>query len=144
MTSPKKLYDPIREFWVAATPEEVVRQRCLQKMLQLGYPKRWIVVEASLHPSLGEQSLAIGRRVDILALYLKGSSLAPLLLIECKASTSCSPAALQQVMGYNSIGAPFLALAGSEYFSLRWKEQTGEKELFYLPKYQELVNACMH
>ncbi|NGX27599.1 MAG: hypothetical protein K940chlam6_01537, partial [Chlamydiae bacterium] len=43
------LYDPFRKLWVAALPEEVVRQKLLHVMItQLGFPKNFLVVEKQL------------------------------------------------------------------------------------------------
>ena len=44
-----ELYDPIREMWVAATPEEEVRQRLIALMIHsLGFPRGLLAVERSL------------------------------------------------------------------------------------------------
>ena len=45
----KLIYDEIRRAWVKATPEELVRQQWIHRMIHdLGYPKEWIVVEKAI------------------------------------------------------------------------------------------------
>lgn len=138
----------IRKKEVPATPEEKVRQACLNWMVQtLGYPKGGIVVEKNLAqiPSLIHRNIPfsgpflepfLGRRLDILVT----SQGDPLLVIECKA-LKIDDQALHQLLGYHHwLGTPFAALAG----------QDGIKTLFYqgntplfkegLPHYKELKN----
>src|SRR5690242_14822270 len=85
----KQHFDEVRRAWVAATPEEGVRQRVLKKMIHaLGFPKELIAVEKELKelPHLAGRSVP-ERRIDVLC-YGKEihpeHSLYPLLLIECK------------------------------------------------------------
>ena len=46
---PDSLFCPLRKIWVAALPEEKIRQALIQKMTQhLGYPLGNIALEKSL------------------------------------------------------------------------------------------------
>jgi hypothetical protein len=133
----KLVYDEIRKSWVTATPEEVVRQQWLQRMVcQLGYPKELIAVEKSLKTP--------ERRVDILCYARAGlgeGGLFPLLLIECKKG-SLSEDALNQVIGYNdSVGACFVAIVGKEEALFRYfdKERNEFVSCSFLPLFKELL-----
>src|SRR5271157_5319031 len=99
-----KIYDPIRQRNVAATPEEIVRQRLLQMMLgDLGYPKGLLAVEKNFG--------RFRRRADIVCYsYNREQELIPLLVIECKAR-DCTPEAREQALAYNAaLRAPFLCI----------------------------------
>lgn len=110
-SSVQRLYDPIRKLWVAATPEEKVRQSILKQMLELGYPESLIAVEKAELP---------GRRVDILVYQKTGDELQPFLLVECKAHP-LTQAVLNQVIGYNHhIQAPYIAIANQHEVRSGW------------------------
>lgn len=110
-----KLFDPVRRQWVAATGEELVRQRCLQRLIQqLGFPRSLLVVEKSLSELSRLMHADVpSRRVDILAMASRvhpDYPLFPLLMIECKTGTF-GQEAVEQVMGYNFfVRAPFVAV----------------------------------
>lgn len=135
-----KLYDPLREIWVVATPEEVVRQRLLHAMIhQLGYPKHLLAVEKQLSelPNLTGGDPAPMRRADILCYSDFCEELAPLLLIECK-EVSPDEDAHRQVLGYNHfVRAPFVAVAGPNEVELIFPERVP-----YLPLYADLQEAA--
>lgn len=111
-----KVYCLIRSEWLAATPEEVIRQRLLRHMTEaLGYPKNWLCVEKRLtelpHLSLQPTQRMPQRRIDVVC-YMRGQShdLKPLILVECKA-VPITRRAMQQVIGYNRyVKAPFVCL----------------------------------
>lgn len=119
-----KVFDVVRSQWVTATPEEIIRQQWLQKMIQeLGYPKEYIAVEKEIPP--------LQRRLDIL---VYSRAFQPLLLVECKAET-LTPSALDQVIGYNAtVQAPYLALVNAHHMLIR-------PTLDHFPSYQELCHA---
>lgn len=113
------LYDPIRKKNVTHTPEEAIRQRLIQVMIQeLGYPSSLIGVEKELcqlpHLSLRDKKTIPNRRADLIVFASrihKEHSLFPLLMVECKA-VALTPKFAQQVIGYNSVvEAPFVAIA---------------------------------
>ncbi len=131
-----ELYDPIREMWVAATPEEEVRQRLIALMIHsLGFPRGLLAVERSLDHlcrHLGSHSLPL-RRVDLVC--FAPVSAAPLLIVECKA-LPLTESVLAQVRGYNAyVGAPYLAVANLTTLHLF----SARGSLGYLPTFQELV-----
>lgn len=134
------VFDPYREIWVAATPEEIVRQKLLHVMTQnLGYPKHLIAVEKQLSeiPHL-TNGTPPNRRADILCFQETEGELKPLLLIECKEMRP-NKEAKRQVLGYNHfVGAPFVAVAGPGYAALVYPQ-----EIPFLPPYSRLQEiAC--
>lgn len=112
-TNQQQVFDPIRGIWVKATPEEIVRQTILQKMIhQWGYPRELIAVEKQIGELIQGAHAAIPlRRIDIVCFKKRADEgLDPLLLIECK-DERLSQKALDQIIGYNSlIKAPFLSV----------------------------------
>lgn len=130
----------LRKVQVMATPEERVRQNCLNLMLhKLGYPSTCLLIEKSIEdlPHLqGKELPKINRRLDLLV-YSLGK---PLLLIECKRNT-VNQKTIEQIMGYNYfVGAPFIALASpnvmrTAWFSSTWIWSDG------LPSYESIAKS---
>lgn len=144
---PGKLFDPIRKEWVAALPEEQVRQHLLHQMIDhLGYPPELISCEVSLkempHLSLPASKIP-QRRADVLC-YGKDihpqHALYPLLLIECKA-VPIGAKAVRQVLGYNAfVGAHYVCLVNQHELRLGWTEGDEERWIDFLPPYHELLS----
>ena len=137
--SKAKLYDPIRCNWVAATPEELVRQKLIYTMLHdLGFPKQLISIEKKISelPGVDMRSIDLKRRYDILCFIKDKATLAPLLLIECKEYHPDKKARLQAI-GYNHfVKAPFVAVAGPNSTELIYPSYHNA-----LPSYSELCEA---
>jgi type I restriction enzyme M protein len=136
----KQIYDEIRGKWVAATPEELVRQTWLQKLiLTLGYPKGFIAVEKKLD-SLPHRETCPDRRADIVCYR---SDLTPLLLIECKAedlSIKDLDRALEQALGYNTyIEAAYVAVVTRQAVRFRYNLHCARCVIHHLPAYEELI-----
>lgn len=135
-----KLFDSFRKAWVAATPEELVRQKLLHAMTtQLGFPKNFLTVEKRLSelPHLKGALRLPNRRADILC-FAKGihpeHELFPLLLVECKEGLVGESAA-KQALGYNHyVQAPYVAIAGEGSVEL-----VHPQRLSFLPSYSELL-----
>lgn len=134
--------------WVTATPEELVRQDLLKRMVhQLGFPKDLVVVEKDIKqlPHLQSETQPLpDRRVDIIC-FAKGIHLTqplyPLLLIECK-EDALDQKAVDQVVGYNHfVNACFVALANSTDFKFGYYDQELQSYRFIesLPSYQKLL-----
>lgn len=145
LSKPKgSFYDSYRSKFVAATPEEIVRQKLLSMMVSdLGFPKDLIAVEKelSLLPHLKGKKGLPKRRSDVLC-FAKGIHqeypLFPLLLIECKEG-DLNQDAYEQALGYNHyVQAPYVGLAGKEGAFMIHPERVP-----FLPKYTELLEmAC--
>lgn len=146
--SEESVYDEIRKIFVSATPEEIVRQKLIKKMVnELSYPRELLSIERSLADLCGSRAhrKIPNRRVDITSFLKKSSVLLPLLVIECKESEVFLKEALAQVHGYNYfIKAPFIAVAhpGGEVFGHFVKGSFSY--LPYLPSYEELLRAVAH
>jgi len=140
----REVFDPLRKIWVAATPEEIVRQKLLLKMTdELGYPKELLAVEKELAelPHIAPKNLP-QRRIDILC-YGKnihpGHALYPLLLIECK-KEKLSSAAKEQLLGYNAfVQAYFVAAVSKEEVLFGFRVGKDYEFLAFLPPYAQLL-----
>ena len=136
------LFDPIRQSFVSATPEEIVRQKLLQVLMtQLGFPKELLAIEKELSelPHLKSVAGLPKRRADILC-FAKGIHpeypLYPLLLIECKEGR-WGEGAKDQVLGYNHfVGALYVALSGENQVEL-----IHPQSLSFLPSYSQLLES---
>ena len=136
---------PLRKAWVAATPEEWVRQRLLQQMLgPLAYPRGLLAVEVSLR-EMPHLRLARGRlprrRADILCYSTKSSGV-PLLLIECKA-TPLDSKVIRQATSYNfHVGAQYVAVVNQEQQQLGWYDLMKQEYRFHtgFPAYEVLLS----
>jgi hypothetical protein len=137
-----------------------------------GYPKGLIAVEKSVGlypprgdlafrgraPSKGRRGQARGlisttaipslktsnhrRRFDIVCYVQADETLAPLLVVECKAKSELG-LAKAQVLSYNAfLGAPFLCLASEDEIHTFWRSKAdGLASIPFLPPYAELVAA---
>lgn len=145
------LYDPIRREWVAATPEEKVRQHLIRQMVaELGYPASLIAVEKSLNqlPHLvGKRGLP-NRRADILCFGKEihpEHELYPLLLIECKA-VPLTDAVVEQVVGYNHhVGAFFIGIVNASELKIgHYSSKVGRYSFSSgLPSYNQLLSTLL-
>lgn len=128
MLESESLFCPLRKKWVAALPEERVRQALIQRMhFELGYPMGTMALEKALNqlPHLQQTPSLPKRRADLIILS-RGVhpqySLYPLLLIECKA-VPLSEKTLRQITGYNQfVGAPFIAAVNQAQTLFGWYE----------------------
>ncbi len=154
MTSQQSLFCPIRKTWIAALPEEFVRQRVLSHMIEeQGFPAALIVVEQAVrqlpHLSVTDRRLVPDRRADVVC-FAKDlaavSDLYPLLTIECKA-VRLTPSVISQVLGYNHyIRACFIAIANQTDIRTGWYDPAKGEYVFvdYLPSYTALCASVQH
>ncbi|HEY5236732.1 MAG TPA: type I restriction enzyme HsdR N-terminal domain-containing protein [Rhabdochlamydiaceae bacterium] len=141
----KQVYDNIRQQWVAATPEEIVRQRWIQKMVQeLGFPKELLVIERELKmlPHLQQHPYPLPtRRVDVLSFGKGASEIFPLLLIECK-DEALSQQALDQALAYNTfVQAYYVAIVNQDQIRLKYNLACKKCEIEHLPSFKDLMEA---
>ncbi len=124
---------------MADTPEERVRQRLLQQMLSLGYPRSYLVVEKQLKELPHVVGPVPDRRIDLACFYSAQGELAPLITIECKA-VPITRKVIDQVIGYNHyVGAPFIGVANEEVTKVGYLQGAEYVWVEALPAYQELV-----
>lgn len=102
------LWDPVRQSWVAHTPEEWVRQIWVHYWLQVGIPKGRISVEKGL--TVHGQA----RRTDVV---VYDAQFKPWLLLECKAPTvPLNQQVFDQVARYNmTLQVPWLLISNGHY-----------------------------
>jgi hypothetical protein len=147
MVEKKQLYCVQRHVWVAATPEEIIRQNLLNRLIQhLNFPAASIVVEKELRqlPHINDSSLP-DRRADVLCYAKQAVRMHPLLLIECKAVPICAKE-VRQVIGYNHyVKASFIALVNETEHRLGWFDAKINDYRFinYIPAFHELVNSII-
>lgn len=119
----RQVWDPFRGSWVAATPEELVRQLFLQYLLQeKQYNKNRISVEKELR--VGERT----KRCDIL---VRDLAMNPFLIVECKSAiVPLDHNVFFQIAMYNlALQAPFLVLTnGRATWSCRLDYEKGAVE----------------
>ncbi|MBJ7449266.1 MAG: type I restriction enzyme HsdR N-terminal domain-containing protein [Parachlamydiales bacterium] len=145
-----RCFDPIRKVWVKATPEEIVRQRLINMMInQLGFPPSLLSVETdiSLLPHLITLSSPFPKRRLDLICYGKNIhpqyDLYPLLMVECKA-TCIKEIAVRQVIGYNHfVKAYYIALVGNKEIRLGWyDDQKGDYTFIdHIPSFEDLCSV---
>ncbi|MBS0605973.1 MAG: type I restriction enzyme HsdR N-terminal domain-containing protein [Parachlamydiales bacterium] len=140
----RQIFDSFRGIWVKATPEEIVRQSVLRKMVHdLGYPRELIAVEKEIGELVPINSVSgPQRRIDIVC-FKKDltSGLRPLILIECKDETIAQKA-IDQVIGYNAfIKAPFLSVVSRKGEIIgQWNARQQNYQFRRgFPSYQELL-----
>jgi hypothetical protein len=129
----KQLRDPIRKKWVAATPEEEVRQHWIVYLLHtLRVPLSMIEIEWCLSHLQGQAQHDL-KRVDAVVWKPNGTNaggLVPWLLLECKAphvslDTWSSPIQLQVARYLDKLPTSFLVVSNGSQ-TRYW--QRGEKE----------------
>lgn len=135
------IFCPFRRKYVAATPEEHVRQTFLHALVeQFGYPQSLIGVEVPIAVGAG-----VDKRCDAV---VYSRSLQPLMLIEFKApEVAITQTTLDQAAVYNTtVHAPYLILAnGKQTVVARIDKQSTEGEqteqiqfLNHIPSWNQL------
>lgn len=150
-SSRETLFCPIRKEYVAALPEEQVRQRVLEHMIHdRGFPASLIAVEKSLrqlpHLTVADTLQIPDRRADIIC-FANGlqnfKGLYPLVTIECKA-VKLTSRVISQVVGYNHfVRACFVVIVNQHELRTGWFDTTKNAYEFidYLPSYSDLLKS---
>lgn len=136
------IFCPFRRKYVAATPEEYVRQTFLHALVeQFGYPQSLIGVEVPIAVGAG-----VDKRCDAV---VYSRSLQPLMLIEFKApEVAITQTTLDQAAVYNTtVHAPYLILAnGKQTVVARIDKQSADGEqteqiqfLNHIPSWNQLL-----
>ena len=136
------IFCPFRRKYVAATPEEHVRQTFLHALVeQFGYPQSLIGVEVPIAVGAG-----VDKRCDAV---VYSRSLQPLMLIEFKApEVAITQTTLDQAAVYNTtVHAPYLILAnGKQTVVARIYKQSADGEqteqiqfLNHIPSWNQLL-----
>lgn len=130
-----QVFDPLRDRFVALTPEEWVRQHFVQMLInQLGYEQGLMGNEISLHVG------ALARRCDTV---VYDPHLHPRMIVEYKRpAVALSQRTFDQIARYNqTLRVPFLAVSnGMQHFCLHMDYANGSCTfLTALPSWQELL-----
>lgn len=146
----ERIYCLVRKIWVAASPEEIIRQQLVSHMIHhLGYPVSYLALEKELrrvpHLELSDKSIP-DRRADLIC-FGKNihpiHPLYPLLLVECKA-VKITSRTLNQVAGYNHhLGAYFIAVVNGQEVRTGWLDAASKEYRFVnnLPTYTQLLQS---
>ena len=128
-----ELYDPLRQRWVALTPEEWVRRHFTAFMeSERGVPPALMANEVSLEFN------GMSRRCDTV---IYSRSLKPLCIIEYKApDVVLTQKVFDQIARYNSVlHAPYLIVSnGMEHYCCRYRGST-YKFLREIPRFEEFA-----
>ena len=130
-----EIYDTLRKKWVAATPEEGVRQNLIEYCAQnLNYPRRRMAAEKAL-------ALAGNTRFD---LVVYDENLNPWLLAECKApEVAITTATLEQLLRYHRVlqCRYWVLYNGLQTVCIDAGDPQNLVELFSLPTYEPVVGS---
>ena len=130
------LFCPVRKIWVAALPEEKIRQTLIHQMIHcLGYPLGHLVLERNINqlPHLQTIPSLPNRRTDLIVMAQHihpQHPFYPLLLIECKV-VKLTDKTLRQLIGYNRfVGAPFIAAVSETQTFFGWFQSEKKDFIF--------------
>lgn len=135
----KKVYDPIRGKHVQATPEEYIRQKTIQFLIDyMQIPSDRIIVEKSLS-TLGVEGDR--RRIDIGFYDPDGVFMA---VVECKVSLVGynEPAFIQAQDYLLDLNAKFFFVTDGMVFKGYQYKSMSFVQMEEIPKYDELVKEC--
>ena len=128
----QQIYDPVRQRFVALTPEEEVRQWTLKMLVeQVLVPKGLIAVEYSIKVN------KLDKRCDIVVFDRSGS---PLIIVECKAATvTINEKVLDQAVRYYSALKPkYIILTNGENLFCFKVTEGGFENMSEIPTYEEI------
>ncbi len=129
----RTIYDPLRKKFLLRTPEEEVRQWCIQVLAQQ--------VKVPMHMMMSEVAFKLGEkhlRADIIVYDRKAM---PLMLIECKRpDVELTDSVLNQTVGYNMVlNVKFILITnGNKTFFFR-REGESFAPVAELPDYNEMI-----
>lgn len=134
-----EVYDPIRKKYLLLTPEEWVRQNCVQ------YFTNFLKIPSySINLEYGLKLNGLSKRIDILVRNSQGKSI---LLVECKAeNVPITQEVIYQASRYNLVSkAPLLMVTNGKtsfYFKINF-EKNDVENLSELPKWNELKEIVL-
>ncbi len=130
----KKIFDPTRKKYVAATPEELVRQGFIKFLLSRGFPIEVIKTEVSL------DFASARKRADIVVYYRSK----PVLIVECKApDVKIGSDTLTQIWQYfYSLGALYLVLTNGKQTFICRVDQGKCEFLTDFPSWEQVKNTA--
>lgn len=137
MPEHEKYFDPLRRKWVAATPEEKVRQWFIGILRdQAGVPV-WLM-NSEVQMMSGQKPW----RADILVYSRDGS---PLAVVECKRpDVQIDAAVAEQALRYHSVQqVRYIFLTNGENTYAYVREDSAFLHLDHIPTYSEMIQQCL-
>ena len=136
MPDTAKYYDPLRRKWVAATPEERVRQWFIRMLSHVaGVPETLMMSEVPM--KYGQKSW----RADIV---VYGSDGAPMAVVECKRpDVAISEAVAEQALRYSAVQhVAFIFLTNGKETYIYQRKEGGFEPAKTFPTYQQMKEQC--
>ena len=133
MVQKQTIWDPLRKKEVALTPEERVRQWCIDVMSRQK--------EIPLHMMMSEVGFKLGDkqfRADILVYDRQAK---PLVVVECKRpDVELTQDVLDQAIRYNMVlNVPFMLITNGKRTCICKRNENGYGFIDYVPKYNEML-----
>lgn len=137
MPEKEKYYDPLRRKWVAATPEERVRQWFIGQLSDKALVPAWLM--------MSEVPMKYGQkrwRADIVVYNGDGK---PLAIVECKRpDVDISEAVAEQALRYSAImHIKYIFLTNGTQTFVYSRREDGFAPMKYFPKYLEMSKQCL-
>ena len=131
------VFDPLRKKHVALTPEEKVRQWCIQTLSsQCGVP---------MHMMMSEAGLTLGAKRFRADLIVYDRNIQPLMVVECKRpEVDLSPEVLDQAIRYNMVlNVRYILITNGLRTCICRRAGTSEKVRYVfadsVPTYEEML-----
>ena len=137
MPEAEKYYDPLRRKWVAATPEERVRQWFIGQLSDKALIPAWLMM-SEVSMKYGQKSW----RADIVVYDGKGE---PLAIVECKRpEVDLSEAVAEQALRYSAVqNVKYIFLTNGKETYVYRRNEAGFAPMKYFPKYLEMSKSCL-
>lgn len=137
MPEKEQYYDPLRRKWVAATPEERVRQWFIGQLSDIALVPAWLM--------MSEVPMKYGQkrwRADIVVYSSDGD---PLAIVECKRpDVEISGAVAEQALRYNAIqNVRYIFLTNGKTTYVYLRKDLGFEPMDHFPNYPEMSKSCL-
>lgn len=136
MPEKEKYYDPLRRKWVAATPEERVRQWFIGQLSDNARVPSWLM--------MSEVPMKYGQKRWRADIVVYGSDGSPLAIVECKRpDVDISEAVAEQALRYNAIqNVQYIFLTNGKSTYVYRRKDVGFEPVDHFPQYPEMSKQC--
>ena len=136
MPESPKYYDPVRRKWVAATPEEKVRQWFISVLAESAGVPAWMMM-SEVPMKFGQKSW----RADIVIYSGDGE---PLAIVECKRpGVQVGASVAEQALRYSTVQqVRFIFLTNGKDTYAYERKDNGFEPMAKIPTYQEMKERC--
>ena len=137
MPEKEKYYDPLRRKWVAATPEERVRQWFIGQLSDKALIPAWLMM-SEVPMKYGQKSW----RADIVVYSGDGT---PLAIVECKRpDVAIDGAVAEQALRYSAVqNVKYIFLTNGKETYVYKRKDAGFEPMKHFPKYLEMSKQCL-